>query len=115
MARRESVHIVDGEVVFREVLSAMLRDEGYAVHTAADGEAALRLIDEERPGLIISDGMMPQVSGVELLRRLRDAGRQIPVILMSAGYRERNLPEVHVVPKPFDFDELIPLVRQLFP
>ena len=115
MAVRESVLIVDDEVVFREVLSTVLRDEGYAVRTAADGEAALRLIGEERPGLIISDVMMPQVSGVELLRRLRDAGEQIPVILMSAGYRERDLPEVHFVAKPFDFDELIPLVRQLLP
>lgn len=113
MAIRESLLIVDDEVVFREVLSAVLRDEGYVVRTAADGRAALHLIDEERPGLIISDVMMPQMGGVELLQRLRDAGQQIPVILMSAGYRERDLPEVHFVPKPFDFDELIPLVRQL--
>lgn len=115
VADRASVLIVDDEVVFREVLSTVLREEGYVVRTAADGQAALRLIDEERPDLIISDVMMPQVSGMELLRRLRDAGQQIPVILMSAGYRQQPVPEAHFVAKPFDFDELIPLVRQLLP
>jgi DNA-binding response OmpR family regulator len=73
-----------------------LRQRGFAVQTAVDGEEALRMARAARPALILLDLLMPKVTGLEVLRALRaDEGmREIPVLVLSNSSREDDVKEV---------------------
>jgi signal transduction histidine kinase/CheY-like chemotaxis protein len=78
--------IVDDDPALRDVLSSLLSEDGWRVATAADGQAALNAIDQERPTAIVLDLMMPNIDGFEVLRTLRDqpTTRDLPVIVVTA-------------------------------
>ena len=97
-----------------DLLVAVLEEEGYRVLRAADGAAALALIERERVDLLITDNMMPRLGGLALIARLRAPGTPvIPIILMSAvSPRPRPAPPVVFLAKPFDLDHLLALVDQ---
>jgi DNA-binding NtrC family response regulator len=78
------VLVVDDEPALREVLSLRIDLWGYQVVTAADAFEAERLLGEVDPDIVLSDVVMPEVTGVELLRRLRGRNTARPVILMTA-------------------------------
>ena len=84
------VLLVEDEPAQREVLAYNLEAEGFAVTQAADGEEAMLLVDEVAPDIIILDWMMPNLSGIEVCRRLkiRPETRSIPIILLSARAEE---------------------------
>ncbi len=82
--RRLSILVVDDESALREVLSLRIADWGYDVHTAADAAEAERLIQERRPDVVLSDVVLPDVTGLELLRRLKRHSPSLPVILITA-------------------------------
>jgi len=73
----------DDEQVRRSVDRA-LRFEGYAVTTAADGEAALDAADRDHPDAIVLDVMMPKLDGLEVCRTLRTRGNRTPVLMLTA-------------------------------
>ena len=85
-----TVLLVEDEPAQREVLAYNLEAEGFAVTQAADGEEAMMLVDEAAPDIIILDWMMPNLSGIEVCRRLkmRPETRGIPIILLSARAEE---------------------------
>ena len=85
-----TVLLVEDEPAQREVLAYNLEAEGFAVTQAADGEEAMMLVDEAAPDIIILDWMMPNLSGIEVCRRLkmRPETRSIPIILLSARAEE---------------------------
>ena len=105
------VLVVDDEPDIRLVLSHVLADEGYHVHAAADGQEALDIIERESPDVIITDVRMPRVDGIELVRRLRAGGRDLPIVIVSAHYAAVDLPGVRFVPKPFDLDHIVEAVE----
>ena len=76
--------IVDDEKGYREVLSAVFGAEGYSVVTAAGGNAALELLNSEPIDVIISDVRMPDMDGIELLRKVRSIDADIGMVLMTA-------------------------------
>lgn len=78
------VLIVEDEPQLREVMARYLEREGFSVRTAADGRAALIELARKRPDAVVLDLMLPEVSGLDVLRRLRLDGDAIPVIVMSA-------------------------------
>ncbi len=80
----ESIILVEDEVKLAQFLEMELSSEGYSVRVAHDGIAGLMLVRESTPDLAILDWMLPGLSGVELCRRLRATGSQIPVILLTA-------------------------------
>ncbi|MGH6691366.1 MAG: response regulator, partial [Gammaproteobacteria bacterium] len=82
--------VVDDTVETRRVIETMLRRDGYTVYTADDGAVGLELVLRERPDVVISDVMMPKVSGFELCRILKAdrAMRLTPVVLVT-GNTER--------------------------
>lgn len=80
----QKVLVVDDEKKITRVLKAYLEKEGYQVITAFDGGSALRLAHEEAPDLLILDLMLPGISGEEVCRQLRQEGRRIPVIMLTA-------------------------------
>lgn len=85
-----TVLLVEDEPAQREVLAYNLEAEGFAVAQAGDGEEAMMLVDEAAPDIIILDWMMPNLSGIEVCRRLkmRPETRNIPIILLSARAEE---------------------------
>ena len=84
--------VVEDEPSQREVLAYNLKAEGFLVISADDGEDALFLVEEEEPDLILMDWMMPNLSGIEVCRRLKSSNktRAIPIIMVSARSEEMD-------------------------
>ncbi len=83
------VLVVDDEPTVREVVAGYLRRDGHLVSEAADGPTALRLLESERPDLVVLDMMLPGVNGLDILRRIRAAG-DMPVIMLTARAEESD-------------------------
>jgi two-component system OmpR family response regulator len=109
--------VVDDEPNILELLSASLRYAGFDVATAADGNEALRVADGYKPDLLLLDVMMPGVDGFEVVRRLRQEGRQMPVLFLTAKDATEDkitgltLGGDDYVTKPFSLEEVIARVR----
>lgn len=88
-----TVLIVEDEAAQREILAYNLKAEGYRVAEADNGEEALLMVAEEAPDLIVLDWMLPNVSGIEVCRRLksRSETRAVPIIMLSARSEEVDL------------------------
>jgi DNA-binding response OmpR family regulator len=79
--------IVDDSRDFSEVLARLLRYHGFEAQTALSGMAALTWLNVQKPSLILLDVMMPEMSGIDVLRQLRSDGKHsnTPVIILTAG------------------------------
>ena len=118
--RPDTVLVADDDPVTARFLASLLREKGYDVLLAGDGERALELIREHRPDLLLSDLVMPYRDGINLVRAVRsDADLdRMPVILLSLKDREEDI--VHgleqgaddYVVKPFNARELLARVRK---
>lgn len=109
--------LVEDEVKLARFVELELSYEGYQVSVAHDGLTGLTIARESHPNLVILDWMLPGLSGVEICRRLRTTGDQVPVILLTAkdevGDRVAGLDagaDDYVV-KPFSIEELLARVR----
>lgn len=78
------VLVVDDEPQLREIVATYLEREGFTVRTAADGREALVELARKRPDAMVLDLMLPGVSGLEVLQKLRSGGDEVPVIVLSA-------------------------------
>jgi CheY-like chemotaxis protein len=107
-----SILVVDDNHEIVEVLEELLDQEGYQVRCAFTGEAALREVAHEPPDLVLADVTMPQMDGVSLAKQLQARGRAIPVVLMSAVYASVDVPGLPFVPKPFNLDALLRVIRR---
>ncbi len=119
--RQPLIYIVEDEPAQVAVLSYNLEKAGYQIVVADDGERALQLVEEIEPDLIILDWMLPQVSGIEICRRLRarPETRRVPIIMLTArgeeGDRVRGLEtgaDDYVV-KPYSPAEMVARVGAL--
>ena len=115
------VLIVEDEPALAEMLKYNLEAEGYAVRHTANGDDAELLVAEENPDLILLDWMLPEVSGIEICRRIRarPESRNVPILMLTARGEEadriRGLStgaDDYVV-KPFSLPELMARVRAL--
>ncbi|MBE6737965.1 MAG: response regulator transcription factor [Ruminococcus sp.] len=79
-----SILIADDDKNTRLLLKALLEAEKYNVFTAKDGEEALKLLEKEHVDLIVLDIMMPKMDGYEFTKALRDAGSELPILMVSA-------------------------------
>jgi len=117
MIPKPLILLVDDETAITDNLAPFLIRSGYAVETASNGEEALQKVDTHNPDLLILDVLMPLLDGREVLRRLRQAGNWIPVILLTqvgeAGERAMALEEGadDYLNKPFDPHELVARIR----
>jgi two-component system phosphate regulon response regulator PhoB len=113
--------IVDDEVAIREMIKVALELAGFQCIEAASAMQAMPLIVDERPDLLLLDWMMPEVSGIELLRRLRrdEVTKEIPVILLTAKAEEQNTVQAldsgadDYITKPFKPRELTARIKSL--
>ncbi|WP_312528057.1 phosphate regulon transcriptional regulator PhoB [Paracoccus sp. (in: a-proteobacteria)] len=89
-AQQPCVLVVEDEGAQREVLRYNLEAEGFHVVLAENGDEAMLLVQEEQPDLIVLDWMLPNVSGIEICRRVKadPATRNIPIIMLSARSEE---------------------------
>jgi len=76
--------VVDDDAGIRLALERALRLEGFAVSQAADGEQALAAVAAEPPAIVVLDVTMPGIDGVEVTRRLRGQGDDVPILILSA-------------------------------
>ena len=105
--------VVDDEVSLAEMVSDAINISGHTAVIAHDGAAALAIVREQRPALIITDVNMPKIDGFELLDRLRKSGNETPVIVLTARTDKQDLTtgfrsgaDDYLV-KPFVLQELI--------
>ena len=118
VVRPAPVLVVDDDAGIRDMLAAVLEDEGFVVTTAAHGTEALERITAQRPSVIITDVRMPVMDGPTFVRRYRveHAAPHAPVIAIAASRTGLDDAEAMGVdaalPKPVDFEQLISVVRR---
>ena len=110
--------VVDDESLITDFLTFRLEGEGYTVHAAANGKEGLALIARVQPALVITDLMMPIMSGLELAGALRRSSElsQLPIILCTAvadpvTQREQQLFSA-ILQKPYSLGRLVGLIAQ---
>lgn len=119
MSVKPKILIVDDEPLIRDALSFKLKKEGYDVDTAEDGEKAIDKIDAEKYEVIISDIMMPFVSGFELVKILKEKGNEAPVLMLTSLNSETavlkafDLGADDYMTKPFSPNELSVRIKKL--
>ncbi len=79
-----NVLVVDDETVLAEMVSMALRYEGWSISTAGDGAGAIAAARTTRPDVVVLDVMLPDMSGLDVLRRLREQNPGLPVLLLTA-------------------------------
>jgi DNA-binding NtrC family response regulator len=110
---KANILVVDDEAAARTALAELLRAEGYAVETAADGFKALGRLGTFEPDLVLTDFNMPGLDGVELMQKLKEHDPELPVILMTAfGAVETAVSAMQkgaadYLLKPLNLDELV--------
>ncbi len=112
--------IADDDPLLRALLVHRLSADGHEIVTAEDGSAALAVIREQRPELIVLDALMPIMDGFEVLRRIKSGDlTDAPVIMLTALKREQDivgalqLGAADYLVKPFIPDELGQRIRRL--
>ncbi len=111
--------VVDDEPTIRELLSTSLRFAGFEVHTASDGDQALSVAEKVRPDLLVLDVMMPGLDGFGVTRRLRERGRDTPVLFLTAkdDVADRvtglTVGGDDYVTKPFSLEEVVARIRAI--
>lgn len=111
--------VVDDEAAARNALVELLREEGYAVRSAGDGFKALGQVDEWSPHLIITDVKMPGLDGLEMMKKLRERGDVLGIVVMTAFGSVENAVEAmqqgadDYLTKPVHFPELLVVVRKV--
>src|SRR5881296_3357363 len=111
------VLVVDDEPNITELVAMALRYEGFTVKTAATGRGALTAASHFSPSLVILDVMLPDIDGMEVLKRLNSSGTKVPIIFLTA--KDATEDKVHgltiggddYVTKPFSIEELMARVR----
>ncbi|WP_282975897.1 response regulator transcription factor [Saccharopolyspora erythraea] len=111
--------VVDDDRAVRESLRRSLQFNGYQVELAADGQQALDWLAAQRPDAMVLDVMMPRVDGLEVARRLRSTGDDLPILVLTA--RDAVSDRVagldagadDYLPKPFALEELLARLRAL--
>lgn len=116
---RKKILIVDDEPAIRDSLQLILKAH-FDVLVAENGEDALHLLSSVTPDLVLLDVSMPKVDGLETLRRMRDQGVSIPVVMLTASTTVRTavqaikLGALDYLNKPFDLQELTNLIASVF-
>lgn len=116
-----TILVADDESHILHVVSLKLRNAGYRVLTARDGQEALEIATNEQPNLLITDYHMPQLSGIELCQRLKSdpATAAIPAIMLTArGYSLEDSDTqssgiLRMLSKPFSPRELLATVEEI--
>jgi CheY-like chemotaxis protein len=114
--------VIDDEPSILSLFGQFFRDKGYSVAVAADGNEGMRLIKQQKPDLIITDIMMPEKDGLEVIQEVRRLSPELPVIAISGGMKgglTSFLPHAkifgaeRVIEKPVPLTVLLAAVQEL--
>ena len=115
----ELILLVDDEPSITELARMYLERDGFRIQEAADGESALEAVVKHKPALIVLDVMLPKVDGFDVCRRLRSAGNDVPIIMLTA--RDEDIDKIlglelgadDYLTKPFNPRELVARVKAI--
>jgi CheY-like chemotaxis protein len=116
---RMRVLVVEDDAWIRSLLADILPAEGYIVEEASNGASAVRMAKEHRPDVVLLDLAMPEMSGLDVWRELKNdsATDEVPVIVVSAYTallpNDGALSADGVVQKPFDLDVLLEQIKRV--
>jgi two-component system, LuxR family, response regulator FixJ len=111
------IYVVDDDDAVRQSLEFLLKTAGHTVRSFETAKAFLEILPEIRSGCIITDVRMPEISGIDLLRKVKERGSDIPVIVItghgdiSLAVEAMKLGAVDFLEKPFDDDQLIDALK----
>src|ERR1700745_3075903 len=114
-----NVLVVDDEAVLAEMVSMALRYEGWNIATAGDGASALESARSQRPDVVVLDVMLPHMSGLAVLRKIREQNTQVPALRLTAKEAvEDRIAGLTAggddyVTKPFSLEEVVLRLRAL--
>jgi two-component system, OmpR family, response regulator len=120
MEQKRTILIMDDDLAMQTVLEIALREAGYLVILASDGQEGIEKLRRLKPDLVVSDIMMPQMDGVEafhlIKEQLQDDG--IPIFIMTALNRKPWFADMEadgavIIQKPFEVDQFIRLVNDM--
>jgi CheY-like chemotaxis protein len=115
-SRRAKVLVVDDDPDIRLTLRQVLCDEGFAVLEAKNGLEALESVADQDPDIVLLDLMMPIVTGWDVLKTLRNARKNLPVVILSAfpvGDDDGSDGTIDYVPKPISLARLLQLLATI--
>ncbi len=118
--KQKKILIIEDNNITIKIIEHFLKNENYSVSVAQDGEVGLRKITEDKPDLILLDIMIPTLSGIQLLEKLKEDTQlsQIPIIIISSLSQDEDILKglekgaMDYVPKPFSPQILIAKVKK---
>jgi two-component system, OmpR family, response regulator len=120
MEEQPTILVIDDDLAMQTVLEIALREAGYRVVLANDGQEGVQKLMSAKPNLVISDIMMPQMDGVEAFQRIKDQLQEdgIPIFIMTALNRKPWFADLEaegavIIQKPFDIDQLLQLIQDM--
>ncbi len=115
-----TILICEDEEIMLTALAFRIRRQGFEVITAEDGREAMKKIEEYNPDIIVTDIMMPHLSGIQLLETMRgEMNSEVPIIIISALEKEETILETFrkgandFIAKPFKPNELILRIKKI--
>ena len=116
--KQQTVLVFEDEASIASFVAAYLKNAGYAVRATASGIEALKLVESEKPALVVLDLMLPDIDGVEVCKRIRQSG-DLPVLMLTA--RDEDVDKIiglevgadDYMTKPFNPRELVARVRAI--
>jgi len=121
MGEQKKLLVIDDEPDMQKLLKIRLEQENFKVITAGDGEAGVKIAEQEAPDMIILDIMMPKMDGYTCLKELRNLPKtkNTPVLMLS-GKEEEKVGDLFAfqkisgyIEKPFELDELVMKVKEI--
>lgn len=113
----KTIFIIDDDVSLQTILEITLKQAGYHVELASDGEEGLERLESLQPDVVISDVMMPHVDGVQFFRQIQErlSYEGVPIIIMTALNRKPWFADLEaegavIVHKPFNVERLVALI-----
>lgn len=116
--------VIDDSNTIRNGITLVLKEGGYRVIVAKNGKEGLYFFDEIAPNLVITDIIMPEQDGMEVIRKIREKNKIVKIIAMSAGGRlssdnylkmAKLLGANKVINKPFKLEQMLEEVKQILP
>ncbi len=120
--KKEHILIIDDERLMRSMLRRLLESKGYKITVASDGDEGMKLYRENPADLIITDLLMPEKDGLEIIRELRKENPDVKIIAMSGGGMiepglfldaAKKFGAIHAFSKPFENEVLFETVEKL--
>ncbi len=120
MKEAKNIVLAEDNTTLSQLLKFRLQKEGYTIFIAQDGKKAIELIEKHHPNLILTDIMMPFISGLEVISHVRNKLKlETPIIVFSAAGQEEmvlkafNLGATDFMAKPFSPNELIIRIKRI--